>query len=189
MGGNGKTLSAPVILSRKELHRGRTIALQELQVQMPLGQVSTYHNVTHPGAVVILPLTENGRIVLLRQFRVALNDFIFEFPAGTLDPKEDPLVCAKRELLEETGYVASDWHALGFSYPAPGFCDEKQYLFVAKGLELKESAHEEDEIICVGDYSAQEISEMVVSGEICDGKSLALLYKAQAARLFSISCA
>ena len=103
--------------------------------------------VHHPGASAVVAIDENNRIIMEKQFRYALNDYLLEIPAGKLDKGEDPLVCAKRELEEETGIIASDWISLGTIATSPGFCNEVIHLYVAKGLSKGEIHWDEDEYV------------------------------------------
>lgn len=178
---------APQIKSRRVIHQARPITLAALNVQNSSGSQREYLTVEHPGAVVIVPQLSEHEVLLLRQFRVSLNRYIFEFPAGTLDPNETPLDCAKRELIEETGYQAAEWIPLGTTVPAPGFCNEVQHLFLARQLTPGPSALEEDEVIEPIAVSLDALTKLINSGELEDGKSLAALAKCYAARRFSIS--
>ena len=103
--------------------------------------------VHHPGASAVVAIDEDNRIIMEKQFRYALNDYLLEIPAGKLDAGEDPLVCAKRELEEETGIIASEWISLGTIATSPGFCNEVIHLYVAKGLSKGEIHWDEDEYV------------------------------------------
>jgi ADP-ribose pyrophosphatase len=129
--------------------------------------------VKHPGAVVIVPQLEDSRLVLIEQYRFAVGETLLEFPAGTLEPDEAPLECARRELIEETGYRADHWHALGVIYPSPGYCDEQQHLFVASGLVPDQAAGDEDEILEVKRLTVQEVERAIADGTLIDAKSIA----------------
>ena len=165
-------------LSSEEIFRGKFITLINEQVEIPGGTKTSRQIVSHPGAVVILPVDEDGNFLLLKQYRHALKETIFEFPAGTLEKDEDPLVCAKREIMEETGFSAANWQALGQLYPAPGFCNEIQHSFFATELTPAQADSDEDEIIEVCKMAFPEVKEAIVSNKIRDGKSLAILYQA-----------
>ena len=112
--------------------------------------------VHHPGASAVVAIDEDNRIIMEKQFRYALNDYLLEIPAGKLDAGEDPLVCAKRELEEETGIVASEWISLGTIATSPGFCNEVIHLYVAKGLSKGEIHWDEDEYVEVERYTFDE---------------------------------
>jgi ADP-ribose pyrophosphatase len=108
------------VLSSNVLHRYRIFAIVEQELRLPSGRTVVRQVVNHPGAVVIIPQLEDGRLVLIEQYRFAVGETLLEFPAGTLEPGEAPLDCAKRELIEETGYRADHWRALGITYlPTP----------------------------------------------------------------------
>jgi ADP-ribose pyrophosphatase len=129
--------------------------------------------VVHPGSVVILPLLDDGRIVLIRNARFSVNRTLWELPAGTRDPKEAVAQCAARELEEETGYRARELEELLAFYPAPGIADERMHAFVARGLEPTEQRLDATEQIEVHPTAATEVLRMIKSGEIEDAKTIA----------------
>lgn len=131
--------------------------------------------VHHPGASAIVAIDEENRIIMEKQFRYALNDYLLEIPAGKLDKGEDPLVCAKRELEEETGIVASEWISLGTIATSPGFCNEVIHLFVAKGLSKGTIHWDEDEYVEVERYTFDELLQRIKEEKIKDSKSLSAL--------------
>ncbi len=131
--------------------------------------------VHHPGASAVVAIDENNRIIMEKQFRYALNDYLLEIPAGKLDAEEDPLVCAKRELKEETGIVASEWISLGTTATSPGFCNEVIHLFVAKGLSKGEIHWDEDEYVEVARYTLDELLQRIKEEKIKDSKTLSAL--------------
>ncbi|MCB0331170.1 MAG: NUDIX hydrolase [Bdellovibrionales bacterium] len=139
----------------------------------------TRYSVRHPGAAVFLPKTENGSLLLVRQFRAPLMSYLLEAPAGTLGIGEVPLDCAKREIQEEVGMRAEQWISLGELYPAPGFCDERQFLFLASELHPSSLPQDEDEDIEVVEYSVTEVERGIADGEIVDGKTVALFSRAR----------
>ena len=128
--------------------------------------------VHHPGASAVVAIDEENRIIMEKQFRYALNDYLLEIPAGKLDAGEDPLVCAKRELEEETGIVASEWISLGTIATSPGFCNEVIHLYVAKGLSKGEIHWDEDEYVEVERYTFDELLQRIKEEKIKDSKSL-----------------
>ena len=130
------------------------------------------HVIVHPGAVGILPLLDDGRVVLLRQYRVAVDSYLIELPAGTLEPGEEPIVTARRELIEETGYTAGTMKPLITFYTSPGILREKLHLFVATGLTPGKSALEDGEDIELLIAEWDEIREWIARGEITDAKTL-----------------
>src|SRR5437867_5841802 len=134
---------------RTILHRGRKFDLEMVELPGPGGRTLKREVVRHPGAVVILPILDPGRLVLIRNQRPALGKEIWELPAGTLDPGEAPEACAKRELIEETGYKAASLTPLGRFYTSPGFSDELMFAYAAAGLTHVGQALEEDEHLTV----------------------------------------
>ena len=131
--------------------------------------------VHHPGASAVVAIDENNRIIMEKQFRYALNDYLLEIPAGKLDKGEDPLVCAKRELEEETGIIASEWISLGTIATSPGFCNEVIHLYVAKGLSKGEIHWDEDEYVEVERYTFDELLQCIKGETIKDSKTLSAL--------------
>ena len=131
--------------------------------------------VHHPGASAIVAIDEDNRIIMEKQFRYALNDYLLEIPAGKLDAGEDPLVCAKRELEEETGIIASEWISLGTIATSPGFCNEVIHLYVAKGLSKGEIHWDEDEYVEVERYTFDELLQHIKKETIKDSKTLSAL--------------
>ena len=131
--------------------------------------------VHHPGASAVVAIDEENRIIMEKQFRYALNDYLLEIPAGKLDAGEDPLVCAKRELEEETGIIASEWISLGTIATSPGFCNEVIHLYVAKGLSTGEIHWDEDEYVEVERYTFDELLQRIKEEKIKDSKSLSAL--------------
>lgn len=139
------------------------------------GKESWREVVHHPGASAVVAIDEENRIIMEKQFRYALNDYLLEIPAGKLDAGEDPLVCAKRELEEETGIIASEWISLGTIATSPGFCNEVIHLYVAKGLSKGEIHWDEDEYVEVERYTFDELLQRIKEEKIKDSKSLSTL--------------
>lgn len=131
--------------------------------------------VHHPGASAIVAIDADNRIIMEKQFRYALNDYLLEIPAGKLDKGEDPLVCAKRELEEETGIIASEWISLGTIATSPGFCNEVIHLYVAKGLSKGKIHWDEDEYVEVERYTFDELLQRIQEEKIKDSKTLSAL--------------
>ncbi len=156
----------------------------------PSGIVARRDVVRHSGSSVILAVDESGpepRVLLERQYRYAAKDYLWELPAGRVDPGENALAGAKRELLEETGYRAAKWKQALFFYPSPGFLDETMTVYLARGLTSGEAQPEEDESIECHLTPLSQALEMVRSGEICDGKTIAsVLWLAETLRTQSI---
>jgi ADP-ribose pyrophosphatase len=141
-------------------------------VRLPDGQSATREYIIHPGAVVIIPLLEDGRVVLERQYRYPVGRVMTEFPAGKLDAGEDPLVCAKRELLEETGYVAGEWAYAGAMHLAIAYSTEIIHIFFARGLVQGAAQRDDDEFLEVVTAPADEFLQGCRDGAITDAKSL-----------------
>jgi ADP-ribose pyrophosphatase len=129
----------------------------------------------HPGAVVVLGFLDDDRIILIRSYRYAIGQYLFELPAGTLEKGEKPMNCAGRELLEETGYLAGRLQPLLNFFTSPGILSEKMYAFAAYDLQHKQTALEEGEDIAVHPVSLDEALQMVRDGQIQDGKTIAVL--------------
>jgi ADP-ribose pyrophosphatase len=132
--------------------------------------------VVHSGAVVLLPILDDGRIVLIRNHRFAIDETLWELPAGTLEPPEPAIDCAARELREETGYAADSLEPLGRFYSAPGFCTELLHAFVATGLTAVGQDLEPTEHIAVHPVSREELDRLLGEGAIVDAKTLATLF-------------
>ncbi|MDA9558127.1 NUDIX hydrolase [Vibrio sp.] len=164
----------------KIIHTWKRISLVEEEVTLPSGKDIIHTSILHPGAAVILPIDEDGNIILIHQYRPSLHKWILELPAGTIEKNETPSDCAKRELLEETGIKAEHLFPLGQATPLAGFCDEIQYLFVAKTLtETHQTQHEEDEVIEVVKLKPKELETYIIDGRITDTKTIACLSKAK----------
>lgn len=166
------------IKHKETIFEGRKISLEIITIELPSGKTTTREVVRHPGAVVIIPRTSAGNYILLEQFRYALNTTILEFPAGTLEIGEAPSACAAREIQEETGFAAAKWTELGELYPAPGICDERQFVFLAEELSPGTGIADEDEVLKPVELSLEEINAAITSGRLRDSKSIAALYKA-----------
>ena len=165
--------------SREIKYTSERFKIERLSYRLDDSDVFAREVIRHPGAVVILAIDEDGSQFFVRQPRLALEKELIELPAGTRNQGEEPLECAKRELAEEVGLAATEWLSLGHVYPAPGFCDEQLFLFVAKGLSGYQLPADEDERIIVTKFSPYQINEMIVDGTLQDSKSLALLFKAK----------
>lgn len=164
---------------------GRIFNVNRLQVELPDGRRALRDVVRHPGAVAIVALTEEGRICLVRQYRTALGRVTVEIPAGKLSAGEDPLECANRELLEETGMVAEKMAFLTTIASSDGFCDELIHIYMATGLTFAKSSPDDDEFINVDLVEVSELVDAVLDGRIEDAKTVvgALLCDAIGRRL------
>lgn len=171
--------------ARETVYRGKKFSVERMELAYEGAQTTTFEVVRHPGAVVIVPLLPSGELGVIRQYRHALGTSILEFPAGTLEPGEAPLACALREIVEEIGYAAATMVDLGILYPAPGFCDERQYLFLARDLTPAVAQGDADEIIDLVPLTAVAVRDAVAAGEFADAKSVAAFYRALARGYFS----
>jgi ADP-ribose pyrophosphatase len=142
------------------------------KIVLPNGKTIYASFIHHPGAVIIAPLLDTNTVILLRQFRAPLGRFIYELPAGTIDVPEKPLVCAKRELLEETGYSAKKFKKLGEIYPVPGYSTEVIHIFKAEGLTAGGANPEDYEVIDLKPTSKLEIKRLFQQGKLMDAKSI-----------------
>ena len=163
----------------EEIYDGQVVHLFKDTVQLPNGKDATREVIKHIGAVGIVPLTDDGKVIMERQFRYPLRRVVTEIPAGKLDSKtEDRLSAAKRELEEETGLVADEWILLGDYIPAAAYCDEVITLYMAKGLHQGARNLDEDEFLNIEAIALEELVEDIMQGKIADGKSQAALLKA-----------
>jgi ADP-ribose pyrophosphatase len=163
---------------RKLLFTGLVVDLEQMEVKISDKGWHTFQIVRHPGGSAVLPLHEDGTVTLIRQPRPAINSHTLEIPAGRLGTGEDPVECARRELLEETGLRAAVLEPLGFIYSSPGVFDEKIYLFLANKLTQGESEQEQFEDIHPVRVSLADALEMACDGRIIDGKTIAALLRA-----------
>jgi ADP-ribose pyrophosphatase len=159
------------VRERRVVYQGRVIRLVR-EVLEARGERIVRETVLHPGSVVIVPVLDDGHVLLIRQYRRAIGGYLLEFPAGTLAAGEDPARCARRELLEETGWRAARWRRLGRFYPAPGFLSERMTMFLAEGLARGTATPEADEIITPVALSWRAAEAKVRSGAICDAKTI-----------------
>jgi len=163
------------IIKRRRIFNGRLIKLYSQRHRFPGGYIGDLEVVIHPGAVLIVPFLKRDKIILIRQYRPVINSYIWELPAGTLDKNESPAACAKRELIEETGYSADNYKRIGFIYPAPGYTTEKIFIFEARKLKKVEADKEEDEVIRPRVFYKKEIENLLKSGRIVDAKTICAL--------------
>jgi ADP-ribose pyrophosphatase len=169
-------------LGTREIFKGRTIHVAVDTVRLPNDREMNVELVHHRGAVAIVPLIEDD-VLLVRQYRHATGGWLLEIPAGTLEPDEKPEACAVRETEEETGYRPAELEPLGWIWPTPGFCDEKIWLFLARGLEETRQHLDEDEVLELERLPLREAVDKAARGEIHDGKTICALLRA-AHRLF-----
>jgi ADP-ribose pyrophosphatase len=160
-------------LSREQLLKGHFLHVVRESVRLPDGGSATREFVLHPGAVAIVPLLDDGRIVLERQYRHPTGKVMIEIPAGKLDPGEGALVCAQRELLEETGYVAREWAQAFTMYPTVAYSDEAIAIWFARGLEHRGARLDEGEFLDVISATPEEFLGWCRDGLVQDSKTLA----------------
>lgn len=163
-------------LSTRSVYQGNLLHVHEDKVALPNGREVTREYIQHPGAVMILPLLENGDVVMERQYRYPLRRDMYELPAGKLEPGEQSLVCGQRELLEETGYVAGKWRFLATIHPCIGYSDEGIDLYLAEDLTLGNHHRDGDEFLEVFTIPLMEALEWVRSGLISDSKTVIGLF-------------
>lgn len=153
------------------LYNGRILALAWETHRMPDGREAHFEVVQHSGGAAALPILADGRLILIRQFRPAIEDYILEIPAGRIEPGEDGATCVGRELQEEIGYKAGQLEKLGEIYSSVGFCNELIHLFLARNLEPVEQALEPDEFIELQIMTLDEAMELMKHGELRDAKT------------------
>jgi ADP-ribose diphosphatase len=177
----GKTMNrAKWRASVQSIYDGEVFSVKRHEVKEPGGVRVVREVIHHPGSAVILPILADRRILVIRQYRLAVGASIWELPAGTIDRGERPLQTARRELAEETGYRSSRWRRLISFYPSPGLLRERMYLYLADSIRSGTARPEGDERISVHLFSMSELLQMIRAGKIKDGKSLVgLLYWAQ----------
>lgn len=173
-----KHLRESLVLS-EEVFAGRLLRVRRDTVRLPDGKQATREFVAHPGAVVMIAELPNGKLLFERQFRYPLDRVFLELPAGKIHPGEDILLTARRELQEETGYVAEHWHYLGVIHPCIGYSDERIEIFFAQGLSHVGHALDEGEFLEVHELHLDEAMEAVRDGRLTDGKSVACLLWAE----------
>jgi ADP-ribose pyrophosphatase len=159
----------------QELLRARRFTVERREYTVPGHGPVQRELVVHPGAVLILPVLADSKVVMIRNYRFSVGTELLELPAGTLEPPEPPVECAARELIEETGYVAERLEPLCSFYTSPGFTNELMHAFVATGLTLETARPEVDEQIQVVTMSLADALDATVDGRIVDGKTIAAL--------------
>lgn len=165
---------------RKHIFQGRVIDVGTEEVTLPSGMTVTLDVIKHPGASLIVPIDGDGNILLIKQWRHCAGGWLWEMPAGTLNPGETPEQCAQREVTEEAGVTAGRIEHVGFIFTAPGFCDEKIHIFVARDLLAAAKHPDDDEVIVeVRSVAYQECLAMVARGEIQDAKTMCGLLHAR----------
>lgn len=162
---------------QREVYRGRIFTLSVDRVTLPSGHTATMEVVRHPGSVVLLPMPAPGRLILIRQYRYSIDRFIWELPAGSLEPGEDPRLGAARECEEEVGLVPGRLDEIGELFPTPGFCDEWMKFYRCSELAPpppdSTARQDEDEVIEPATFDVDEVRRMITAGEVVDMKTVA----------------
>lgn len=159
-------------ITSESVFEGSFLKVRRDTVRLPNGREGTREYVLHPGAVVVIAFVDDDHVVMVRQYRYPVRQMMLEFPAGKLDAGEPPLECAKRELLEETGYSASNWKQVATMHLAVGYSDEVLHIFVAQGLSAGERQPDEDEFLHVDVVAISDVLDACREGGITDAKSL-----------------
>jgi len=156
----------------KLLHEGKVFKLLKENITLPNNVTTELEIIRHPGASAVVPLHKENSLILIKQYRHAVGDFIWEIPAGTFNNNETPIQCAERELTEETGFYANVWHKLGELIPVPGYSDECIYLFLATELSSARQNLDRDELLEVHEIGLDDAIKMIYEGSIKDCKTI-----------------
>lgn len=159
-------------IKSQDIFSGRIVKLKVDTVILPDGRESTREIIEHAGAVAIIALDKEGQIIMVRQYRKPVEQVLLEIPAGTMEEGEEPLLCAQRELREETGYSAGSWQKILSYYSAPGFTDELLHLYLATDLSDGETQPDEDEFVETAVLPLEQAYQLIFDGQIVDGKSI-----------------
>lgn len=162
-------------VSRTEPFSGNLLKVKVDQITLPNGKGASREMILHPGAVGILPVFDDGSMAFVKQYRYPVGSVLYEIPAGKLEPNEDYLECAKRELSEETGLSAGSWTYMTGTVTTPGFTNEVIHLYLAKELQCHASHPDEDEFVKMEVLPCEQVKKMVLEQEIFDAKTLAAL--------------
>ncbi|HET7035026.1 MAG TPA: NUDIX hydrolase [Thermomicrobiaceae bacterium] len=175
-------MSDEQVLGSRQVFDGKLIRVRVDEVRLPNGQVRRREVAEHPGAVGILPVLDDGRLVLVRQYRHAVGRSLLEIPAGTREPGESPEVTARRELIEETGYRAGALDFLLRFYVSPGWANEELFIYAARELTAGVAQPEADESLSLTPIGPDEIAPLIAAGQIADSKSIVALLAWSAAQ-------
>ncbi|MFO5493532.1 MAG: NUDIX hydrolase [Cuspidothrix sp.] len=168
----------PQLLKQRLFYKGCKFNFEVNRLRLPNKSEGEWECIRHPGGALAIPITAEGKLVLVHQYRFAVQGRLLEFPAGTVEANEDPLETVEREIQEETGYVAHKWDKLGEFFLAPGYSDEIIYAFIARDLELLETPPEkdEDEDMQIVLLTPEELEQAILRGEPVDAKSIASFF-------------
>lgn len=166
-------------LTSESVFQGRLLNVFRDEVRLPDGKTGVREYIKHPGAVVVIPVCADGRLIFERQYRYPLRRAFLELPAGKLDPDEDILACARRELQEETGYEGDDWRHLGVMHPCIGYSNERIEIFLATGLKHVGHAWDDGEFLEIVYLTLEEARAAVFDGRITDSKTITALFWAE----------
>ena len=170
--------AAATVHTSEVIYKGRQFSFVNDQITLPHGVKAEMAYIKHPGSAVIVPVFEDQTIGLIKQYRYVVNSYIYEVPAGTMDPQEQPEECAARELEEETGFAARDLISLGKTLLLPAYSDEISYTFLAKNLIPTAQHLDADEIISAEQFAITDVMHMIDSGIIVDALSILAIYRA-----------
>ena len=159
-------------LDSTQVYRGHFLDVRRDRVALPDGGTAHREYIRHPGAVMVVPLLDDGRLLMERQYRYPMARVMLEFPAGKLDAGEDPLRCGQRELLEETGYTAAEWAYAGVLHNAIAYSDEGIHIFFARGLRQGAQRLDEGEFLELVTHTPAELDQLAMRGELTDAKTL-----------------
>ncbi len=164
------------LISSETIGNTKFLIVNRDKVKLPSGHEGEREYIVHPGAVLVIPMLDDGRLILERQYRHPLGQVFIELPAGKIDPMEPPLITGQRELFEETGYSANEWIYLTAQHPCIGYSDEIIHVYLARGLQAGQHQRDADEALEIFEASLPECLEMVQRGEISDGKTIIALF-------------
>ena len=162
-------------MKNRKVFKGRLIDLVVKRVRLPNGHVVRLETIKHPGAALIVPFLSKDKMILLKQYRPVIDSYIYELPAGTLDKNEKPIECARREIIEETGFSAKRLSYMGKIFPVPGYSTECIKIYKAQALHKEEHRYEKDEVIKSYLFTRSGIRKLFKSGKIVDAKTIAAL--------------
>ena len=171
---------AAIVNNRHKILKGRVFDITQENVTLPNGYTTDFEIIRHPGASAIIPITHSNEILMLKQYRHAVGEYLWEIPAGTLNPNEAPLTCAQRELEEETGYSAETWTLLNDIVPVPGYSDERIFIYLATDLSFNRQNLDLDEVLQVQPLKISKVLSMIATGELKDAKTIAAIMLAAA---------